>query len=170
MNNLLLGLFFLLFQVVHSASPTVTLDSGVYVGLTTQHPTATPIVNKYLGLPFSDKVERFAPPRTPQSSTELTYLTKQPAACVQQFNFPDSENAFVQYLFNNPPAEESEDCLYLNVFTPANADGSLAVMFWILPGAYQFGAGAQPPFDGTNYAATQNVVIVAPNHRTNGKH
>lgn len=76
--------------------PTVTLDQGVYVGLTTKLATATPVVNKFLGVPFSDKVERFDPPRPPPNSNAVTQATQNPPTCVQQYNYPLAEHNFVQ--------------------------------------------------------------------------
>jgi para-nitrobenzyl esterase len=39
----------------------------------------------------------------------------------------------------------SEDCLYLNVWTPANAaNDKLPVMVWIYGGSFNVGAGSEP--------------------------
>lgn len=74
--------------------------------------------------------------------------------------------------FNNPglpPPAESEDCLYLNVYAPATATSTsnLPVMFWIFGGNLQFGTGSLAQYDGSSLAATQNVVVVTINYRTN---
>ena len=59
----------------------------------------------------------------------------------------------------------SEDCLYLNVWTPAAAAGEqLAVMLWIYGGAYYEGAGSSPHNRG-DYLAEQGVVVVTFNYR-----
>jgi carboxylesterase type B len=65
---------------------------------------------------------------------------------------------------------ESEDCLYLNVFTPASNSSKAepkTVMVWIFGGALQFGSASVPTYDGTSFAANQDVVLVAINYRTN---
>lgn len=74
------------------------------------------------------------------------------------------------FLFNNPAPEESEDCLYLNVYAPAcPAPGNgRAVMFWIYGGGLQFGYASVPYYDGSYFAAYEDVIVVAPNYRTNG--
>ena len=88
---------------------------------------------------------------------------------------PPATQDFNMYEFNNPggpPPAESEDCLYLNVFTPttkAPATGR-AVMVWVFGGGLQFGNGGLLYYDGSSFAANQDVIIVTPNYRTNGMH
>src|SRR5437016_4977009 len=71
--------------------------------------------------------------------------------------------------FSNPAPPESEDCLYLNIFTPSTKPpkGGRTVMFWIHGGNLQFGHGGFPMFDGSSFAAYQDVVVVTTNYRTN---
>ena len=62
----------------------------------------------------------------------------------------------------------SEDCLYLNVWTPV-APGSaerLAVMVWIHGGGFVVGSGSEPRYDGTRLAG-RGIVVVTLNHRLN---
>lgn len=62
----------------------------------------------------------------------------------------------------------SEDCLFLNVWTPALRDGAKrAVMIYIHGGAYATGSGSDPLYDGTNLVKRGNVVVVTVNHRLN---
>ena len=42
-------------------------------------------------------------------------------------------------------------------------------MFWLYGGDLEFGSNSYPPYDGTMFAANQDVIIVAPNYRTNGE-
>lgn len=59
----------------------------------------------------------------------------------------------------------SEDCLYLNIWTPAaSADARLPVMFWIHGGGFAAGAGSEPRQDGENLAR-KGVVVVNFNYR-----
>jgi para-nitrobenzyl esterase len=59
----------------------------------------------------------------------------------------------------------SEDCLYLNVWTPAkSADEGLPVMVWIYGGGYQAGGSSEPRQDG-GHLATKGVVVVSMNYR-----
>lgn len=65
-------------------------------------------------------------------------------------------------LFTDVPGQErSEDCLYLNIWTPATkTDQNLAVIVWIHGGGYSFGSTAQPIFNGENLAK-KGVVFVS---------
>jgi para-nitrobenzyl esterase len=66
-----------------------------------------------------------------------------------------------------PSAEPmSEDCLTLNVWRPAGAKAGdkLPVMVWIYGGAFIFGAGSMPTYDGTRFAE-KGVVLVTFNYR-----
>lgn len=43
-------------------------------------------------------------------------------------------------------------------------------MFWIYGGALESGYAGLDSYDGTNFAAFQDVILVSTNYRTNGKH
>jgi para-nitrobenzyl esterase len=60
----------------------------------------------------------------------------------------------------------SENCLVLNVWTPAVNDGiKRPVMFWCHGGAFISGSGASPWYDGTTLCRKGDVVVVTINHR-----
>jgi para-nitrobenzyl esterase len=66
------------------------------------------------------------------------------------------------------PAQQSEDCLVLNVFTPGLKDGrKRPVMVWLHGGGFASGSGSGRILDGTSLAHTQDVVVVTLNHRLN---
>ena len=68
-----------------------------------------------------------------------------------------------------PPrgADLSEDCLYLNVWTPACAAGEkLPVMVWIYGGAFRVGAPDNPMYNAVNLSKA-GVVVVTFNYRLN---
>lgn len=67
-------------------------------------------------------------------------------------------------LSNRLPAA-TEDCLTINVFTPALGGAGLPVMVWIHGGAYYIGSSADPLFDGSGLASHGNVVVVTFNYR-----
>jgi carboxylesterase type B len=72
-------------------------------------------------------------------------------------------------VFNNPPPAESEDCLYLNVYSPSAPGQGRAVMYWIYGGSLQFGTAGQIYYDEASFASYQDIIIVSVNYRTNGK-
>jgi para-nitrobenzyl esterase len=65
-----------------------------------------------------------------------------------------------------PEPRESEDCLYLNVWTPGVAGGEpRPVMVWLHGGGFSIGSGSWPLYDGANLARRGDVVVVTLNHR-----
>jgi len=64
-----------------------------------------------------------------------------------------------------PP--ESEDCLVLNVWTPALDGAKRPVMLWCHGGGFASGSGSSPVTDGANLARRGDVVVVSINHRLN---
>lgn len=62
----------------------------------------------------------------------------------------------------------SEDCLALNVFTPAVGDGGRRpVMVWLHGGGFSSLSGSSPLYDGVNISQRGDVVLVSLNHRLN---
>ena len=78
------------------------------------------------------------------------------AACIQPKGKPDSI-----YFWNLP--KTSEDCLYLNVWSPANARKA-PVFVWIHGGALSGGSGSEPMYDGAKLAE-RGIVVVTINYR-----
>ena len=65
-------------------------------------------------------------------------------------------------------SHQGEDCLVLNVWTPAVADGrKRPVMFWCHGGGFATGSGSSPVTDGASLARRGDVVVVTVNHRLN---
>jgi para-nitrobenzyl esterase len=68
---------------------------------------------------------------------------------------------------------EGEDCLVLNIWTPASFDvkkpdsKKRPVMFWCHGGGFSSGSGSSPGTDGENLARRGDVVVVTINHRLN---
>jgi para-nitrobenzyl esterase len=58
-----------------------------------------------------------------------------------------------------------EDCLYLNVYTPAADAAARPVMVWIHGGGFVIGSGSQPVYDGRPLARRGDVVVVTINYR-----
>jgi len=66
-----------------------------------------------------------------------------------------------------PPEQEpqSEDCLYLNVWTPGLDNARRPVMFWVHGGGFTGGSGSSAAYKGSRLAARGNVVVVTTNYR-----
>ncbi|HQT52980.1 MAG TPA: carboxylesterase/lipase family protein [Phenylobacterium sp.] len=63
---------------------------------------------------------------------------------------------------------QSEDCLFLNVWTPGLRDGGKRpVMVYLHGGAYSSGSGSSPLYDGVRLCRRGDVVVVTINHRLN---
>ena len=62
---------------------------------------------------------------------------------------------------------QNEDCLFLNVWTPATDNTKRPVMVWIHGGGFAFGSSSQPVYEGEDLARKQDVVVVSMNHRLN---
>ncbi len=67
------------------------------------------------------------------------------------------------YGINEP--QPAEDCLFLNVWTPANDNGKRPVMFYNHGGGFSTGSGGSVGQDGANLARFFDVVVVETNHR-----
>lgn len=61
----------------------------------------------------------------------------------------------------------SEDCLHLNVWTPAKGAGDRPVMVWFHGGGFRTGSGTSVFYNGKELARKHDVVVVTVNHRLN---
>jgi para-nitrobenzyl esterase len=130
----------------------VSLDSGKVQG------TMVGGTQRYLGIPYA------APP-----VGALRWREPQPVKTWQGVRRCDAvgpECPQVVLKLNKKKAPPmSEDCLYLNVWTPAKSPGArLPVMLWIHGGAFQLGSGGLPLYDGQKLAE-RGVVVVNFNYR-----
>jgi para-nitrobenzyl esterase len=65
------------------------------------------------------------------------------------------------------PEPQSEDCLYLNIWSPGLDNKRRPVMVWIHGGAFSIGSGSSPMYDGRVWALRNDVVVVTLNYRLN---
>ena len=143
--------------------PVLTVEGGQIAG----KPGATQGVSIYMGIPYA------APPvgdlrwRAPQPVIpweDVRDCTQPGAACLQDDQTPGSFYWKEFYQAGDPL--RSEDCLYLNVWTPAagQEDAKLPVMVWIHGGAYNHGYGHELEFDG-EAIARHGAILVTLNYR-----
>jgi para-nitrobenzyl esterase len=80
---------------------------------------------------------------------------------------PQSPQALylIQRLIGTGGEPHAEDCLYLNVWTPAADHGRRPVMVWIHGGAFIMGSGSTTLYKGARLAARGDVVVVTINYR-----
>ncbi|KAF2093412.1 alpha/beta-hydrolase [Rhizodiscina lignyota] len=138
---------------------------GEIIGTTTSLPSATAMVNKYYGVPYAEPPVRFAPATPPRPWCDTRDATKHAPVCIQQW--PDVPGDLLRDAFNTPPAPESEDCLYLDIYAPSSPPppGGRAVLFIIPGGAFEEGGALF--YDGSMFAAYEDVIAVFINWRTN---
>jgi para-nitrobenzyl esterase len=134
-----------------SAAPTVITDSGTFSAV--RSPSASG-VDVFYGIRYAAAPEnalRWQPPQAPPVSSAVIRASAPGAACPQSFS--------------TAPLAQSEDCLFLNVWVPANTlPGSrLPVFFWIHGGALIFGTGAS--YDPSVLVEQNNIIVVTINYR-----
>lgn len=156
--------------IVASASKNVVeIESGRIFGY------ARDGVVGYRGIPYGDTTEkegRFMPPRRPRPWTGVRSALYWGWASPQSINstidgrranWANDDEAF---MFEWDDGQPSEDCLRLNVWTPATDNRKRAVMFWIHGGGMVFGSDNElRAYDGENLARHEDVVVVSINHR-----
>ncbi|XP_059120208.1 liver carboxylesterase-like isoform X2 [Peromyscus eremicus] len=162
------GLLFLLLHVhgQDSSSPIRNTHTGQVRGSLVHVKDSEVGLYTFLGIPFAKPPIgplRFAPPEPPESWSGVRDGTSQPAMCLQN-NIMALVGAKEMNLIM-PSIPMSEDCLYLNIYTPAHAhEGSnLPVMVWIHGGGLVVGMASIT--DLSLLAATEDIVIVSIQYR-----
>lgn len=136
-----------------ATDPAVSVESGKLRGESFANGGAVFRGIPYAAPPLGERRWR-EPQAVPKWEGEL-HANSYRSACTQNAAGWNTEIA----------ATSSEDCLYLNVWTPKlDADANLPVMVWIHGGAFTGGAGGDTSFDGDRIAAT-GVVLVTLNYR-----
>uniref|UniRef100_A0A8D2DYY6 Carboxylic ester hydrolase n=1 Tax=Sciurus vulgaris TaxID=55149 RepID=A0A8D2DYY6_SCIVU len=150
-----------------SVSPIRTTHTGQVRG-SLVHVKGTDVgVHTFLGIPFAKPPLgplRFAAPEPPEPWSGVRDGTFHPAMCLQNADIMNTEALNLGNI-NLPPIPMSEDCLYLNIYSPTYArEGSnLPVMVWIHGGALVVGMASM--YDGSILAAIENVVVVTIQYR-----
>jgi para-nitrobenzyl esterase len=126
-------------------------------------------INYFLGMPYgadTSGANRFMPPQKPKPWTEvypaLWWGNTAPQNMENRY-----ANKYASFRDHWNYDDVSEDCLRINVFTPAINDGKKRpVMFWIHGGGFTNGnAIEQDGYNGENFARLGNVVFCSINHR-----
>ena len=123
-------------------------------------------VRVYKGIPFAAPPVgdlRWEMPQPAASWEGVRDATQWGANCIQN---PAPQRFPPNSATDMPDSPEmSEDCLFLNVWTPAKTDGDkLPVMVWLYGGAYNEGGGSAPFSEG-DHLAQKGAVVVTFNYR-----
>jgi len=78
---------------------------------------------------------------------------------------PQIPNEALEAVVGGAPQEQSEDCLFLNVWTPGTDDAARPVLVWIHGGAFTIGSGSEGLYNGAMLAERGDVVVVTINYR-----
>ncbi|MGA6971161.1 MAG: carboxylesterase family protein, partial [Candidatus Binatus sp.] len=116
----------------------------------------------FKGIPFAKPpvgALRWLPPEKPASWTGVRDARRFGASAPQNQLMLSALAAMVV------EGEQSEDCLSLNIWTPAFDGKRRPVMVWIHGGAFSIGAGSQALYDGSVLARRGDVVLVTVNYR-----
>ena len=146
------------------SNPVLNIEGGQIMGV--QTPTEGVIA--YKGIPFA------APPvgdlrwKEPQAVVpwEGVKVADKYGDAAEQVTW-DPESFYGKEWRASGSVPFSEDCLYLNVWTPAagQTDKKLPVAMWIHGGGYREGFAFEPEMDGGEYWASKGVILVSVTYR-----
>ena len=152
--------------IAGTTASSLISDPGFATTLTTDSPIAATRygkvrgyvdngINVFKGVRYGADTSkrRFMPPLSPETWSDVRDALAYGPSAPQPSRSNDKPN---------------EDCLFLNVWTPALRDGrKRPVMFYIHGGAYNNGSGSSPLYDGVRLCKRGDVVVVTVNHRLN---
>lgn len=139
--------------------PTVKVESGLVKGFGNE----TGNVVTFRGIPYAQAPVgnlRWSDPQPPLAWEGVRDASKFGANPIQVNNrrLPWTDEFMIK-------GETSEDCLFLNVWTPATSnDAKLPVMVWIFGGGLQEGSGSIDVYDGEELAK-KGIIVVSFNYR-----
>ncbi|XP_031196728.1 carboxylesterase 1E isoform X4 [Mastomys coucha] len=151
-----------------SSPPVVDTTQGKVLGKYISLEGFPQPVAVFLGVPFAKPPLgslRFAPPQPAEPWSSVKNATSYPPMCSQDPVSGQIVNDLLTNRKENIPLQFSEDCLYLNIYTPADLTKSdrLPVMVWIHGGGLVLGGAST--YDGLALSTHENVVVVVIQYR-----
>ncbi|WKX96588.1 hypothetical protein Q1695_012766 [Nippostrongylus brasiliensis] len=122
-------------------------------------------VRSFLSVPFAEPPvgeQRFRPPKPKKPWNDTITANQLSPACYQGRDMYNTSFWGSEMWNHNTPV--SEDCLFMNIWTPAEAY-NLTVMVWLFGGGYYSGSPSLILYDGKALALLGNVVVVNVNYR-----
>ena len=138
--------------LAQGAAPVASLDTGAVMG------TIEGDTHSFKGIPFASPPVGKLRWRAPQPAASWTGVRSATAYG------PDCLQLSPAGTVPAPSGNTAEDCLYLNVWQPAESRGRRPVLVWIYGGAFVMGGSSYPVYDGTSFAR-QGIVFVSFNYR-----
>lgn len=144
----------------------VKTENGWVRGL----PAADPRITSYKGIPFADKpigCNRWrAPQPCPDWKGELFAASFAPIPMQANCAGDPAKDIYAREWHVDSEIPMSEDCLYLNIWAPADGRKNLPVYVWYFGGGLQVGNTAEMEFDGERLAR-RGIVVVTVAYRLN---
>lgn len=156
---------FLFLAACTAKLPVIKVEGGLLQGV----PSEDPSVIVFKGIPYAAPPVgelRLQPPQDVIPWEGVRECSAFSAIAPQPGNAPGT--FYGEEFYWMPQPEQSEDCLYLNVWAPAKAVGkkgaALPVAMWIHGGAFVNGYGFEVSMDGDKWAR-KDVILVTINYR-----
>jgi para-nitrobenzyl esterase len=147
-------------EAIAGGEPLAETTSGKIRGI------AKDRVFAFRGVPYGASTAgegRFLPPKKPaawagvKDCFELGHRAPQPMPGIEP----------PEVIATDRMEAQGEDCLVLNLWTPAIGSGKRPVMVWLHGGGFASGSAGFAIYDGANLARKRDVVVVGVNHRLN---
>uniref|UniRef100_A0A8C7X7J6 Carboxylesterase type B domain-containing protein n=1 Tax=Oryzias sinensis TaxID=183150 RepID=A0A8C7X7J6_9TELE len=165
---------FLIKPKLDENEPVVITSSGKIRGIKKElnNEILGPVV-QFLGVPYAAPPtgeRRFQPPEPPLSWSDIRNATHFAPVCPQSIVEGRLPDVMLPVWFTNSidlvstyVQDQSEDCLYLNIYVPTEDGDPKPVMVFIHGGSYMEGTGNM--FDGSILASYGNVIVITVNYR-----